>query len=148
MFFNQVDFTKNPFWKYLLGSFVVIIFSFIGQAPLTYFIVEAGPMTSNADPMSLLRVLDKNLTVVFTFDSFCDGIFRILACSKIKLHEHSLSVTTSRSRSIGHRVFYAFFLWGSLSVVLIIGDYFISPESYEWNFNFKSFRYFLLLQLL
>ncbi len=45
MFLKQVDFSKNPFWKYLLGSFVIIIFSVIGQIPLTYFLIEAGPVS-------------------------------------------------------------------------------------------------------
>ena len=42
MFLKQVDYSENPFWKYLLGSFVIIIFSVIGQLPLNYVVIEAG----------------------------------------------------------------------------------------------------------
>ena len=148
MFFNQVDFTKNPFWKYLLGSFVVIIFSFIGQAPLTYYIVEAGPMTSNADPMSLLRDLDKNLQLFLLLIPFVAG-FLGLWLVVVKLHEITLRIiATSRSSIDWSRIFYAFFLWGIFSLVLIIGDYFFSPESYEWNFNAKAFGILFVIAVL
>ena len=61
MFLEQVDLSKNPFWKYILGSFVIIIFSVIGQLPLTYVLIESGSVIHGADPMYMLRNLDKNL---------------------------------------------------------------------------------------
>jgi hypothetical protein len=38
MFLEQAVAYKNPFWTYLLGSFIIIIFTFIGQLPLTFFL--------------------------------------------------------------------------------------------------------------
>ena len=139
MFLEQVDLSKNPFWKYILGSFVIIIFSVIGQLPLTYVLIESGPLSPGADPMDMLRNLDKNLQLFLLLIPFGVGLLGFWLVIK-KLNERSLlSVTTSRSKIDWSRVFYAFAIWGMFSIVLIVGDYFIAPDSYEWNFNAKSF---------
>jgi membrane protease YdiL (CAAX protease family) len=132
----------------LLGSFVIIIFSFIGQAPLTYFIMEADPMTSGADPMALIRDLDKNLQLFLLLTPFVIG-FLGLWLVVVKLHEITLrTIATSRARIDWSRLIYAFLLWGIFSFVLIVGDYFLSPESYEWNFNAKAFGILFIISVL
>ena len=145
MFLEQVDISKNPFWKYLLGSFVIIIFSVIGQLPLTYALVESGPVMPGTNPMDMFRNLDKNLQLFLLLIPFSVGLLGFWLVIK-KLNERTLlSVTTSRSKIDWSRVFYSFILWGSVSVVLIVGDYFISPDSYEWNFNIKSFAVLFII---
>ena len=130
MFLEQVDLSKNPFWKYILGSFVIIIFSVIGQLPLTYVLIESGSVIHGADPMYMLRNLDKNLQLFLLLIPFAVGLLGFWLVIK-KLNERSLlSVTTSRSKIDWSRVFYAFATWGMFSIVLIVGDYFIAPDSY------------------
>lgn len=145
MFLKQVDFSKNPFWKYLLGSFVIIIFSVIGQIPLTYFLIEAGPVSPGVDPMEMLRDLDKNLQLFLLLIPFALKLLGFWLVIR-KLHERSLlSVTSSRDKMDWSRVVYAFLFWGLVSIALIVGDYLFSPESYEWNFNIKSFALLFII---
>ena len=147
MFLEQVDLSKNPFWKYILGSFVIIIFSVIGQLPLTYVLIESGPVGSKADPMNMLHNLDKNLQLFLLLIPFAVGLLGFWLVIK-KLNERSLlSVTTSRSKIDWSRVFFSFAIWGMISVVLIVGDYIITPDSYEWNFNSKSFAILLVISV-
>jgi hypothetical protein len=51
MFLNQSLKYNNPFWMYLLGSFVIIIFNFLGQLPLTFAIMQEGVASPGIDPM-------------------------------------------------------------------------------------------------
>jgi hypothetical protein len=73
MFLNQVLGYKNPFWMYLLGSFVVIIFTVIGQLPLTFFITSESISASGGDPIAALRNLDKNLQLLLLLVPFAVG---------------------------------------------------------------------------
>ena len=147
MFLNQVLGYKNPFWMYLLGSFVVIIFTVIGQLPLTFFITSANISASGGDPMVALRNLDKNLQLFLLLVPFAVGFLGLFLVVK-KIHERSLrSISTSRQSLDWKRIFYAFFIWGVFSIILIFGDYFIYPENYQWNFNFRSFVFLFLIAI-
>ena len=64
MFLNQALDHKNPFWMYLLGSFIIIIFVIIGQLPITFFITKESISVAGGDPMAALRSLDKNLQLI------------------------------------------------------------------------------------
>jgi hypothetical protein len=147
MFLNQVLGYKNPFWMYLLGSFVVIIFTVIGQLPLTFFITSASISASGGDPMVALRNLDKNLQLFLLLVPFAVGFLGLFLVVK-KMHERILrSISTSRQSLDWKRIFYAFFIWGVFSIILIFGDYFIYPENYQWNFNFRSFVFLFLIAI-
>ena len=147
MFLNQVLGYKNPFWMYLLGSFVVIIFTVIGQLPLTFFITSASISASGGDPMVALRNLDKNLQLFLLLVPFAVGFLGLFLVVK-KMHERSLrSISTSRQSLDWKRIFYAFFIWGVFSIILIFSDYFIYPENYQWNFNFRSFVFLFLIAI-
>jgi hypothetical protein len=147
MFLNQVSGFKNPFWMYLLGSFVIIIFTVIGQLPLTFFITNESILSSGGDPMLVLRSLDKNLQLFLLLIPFAVGFLGFFLVIK-KMHGRSLcSVSTSRESLDWKRIFYAFSVWGIFSMILIFGDYFIYPDDYQWNFNFRSFALLFLIAI-
>ena len=88
MFLEQVDIDKNPFWKYLLGSFVIIIFSVIGQLPLTYVLVESVPVIPGTNPMDMLRNLNKNLQLFLLLIPFSVGLLGFWLVIKKLMNEH------------------------------------------------------------
>ena len=148
MFLNQVLDYKNPFWMYLLGSFVIIIFVIIGQLPITFFITKESISASGGDPMAALRSLDKNLQLILLLIPFLVGFLGLFLVVK-KIHNRSLiSISTSRESLDWNRIIYAFSIWSLVSILLITGDYFLNPDSYEWNFNFKSFSLLLIISVL
>jgi len=148
MFLNQALDYKNPFWMYLLGSFVIIIFVIIGQLPITFFITKESISVAGGDPMAALRSLDKNLQLILLLIPFLVGFLGLFLVVK-KIHNRSLiSISTSRESLDWNRIIYAFSIWSLVSILLITGDYFLNPDSYEWNFNFKSFSLLLIISVL
>ena len=57
-------------------------------------------------------------------------------------------MTTSRTKIDWKRVFFSFFLWGSITTLLIFGLYFTQPENFVWNFNPEKFFIFLVLAVV
>ena len=148
MFLNQALGDKNPFWMYLLGSFVIIIFVIIGQLPITFFITKESISAAGGDPMVALRSLDKNLQLILLLIPFLVGFLGLFLVVK-KIHNRSLtSISTSRKSLDWNRIMYAFSVWSVVSILLIFGDYFFNPDSYEWNFNLKSFSLLLIISIL
>ena len=149
MFLKTAIYSKEPFWTYLLGSFIIIIFNVIGQLPLTYFIIENG-ISSNSvgNPMELLRSLDKNLQLFLLLIPFLVGFGGLWLVIK-KLHRRSLkSITTIREKIDWNRIIFTFTIWAGVSIVFIFGNYLLTPEFYEWNFNFKNFIILFIIAVL
>ena len=46
------------------------------------------------------------------------------------------------------RFFFSFFLWGSITTLMILALYFTQPENFAWNFNSDKFFTFLVLAII
>jgi membrane protease YdiL (CAAX protease family) len=56
------------------------------------------------------------------------------------VHRQSIrSLTTARMKIDWKRIFFAFFLWGGVTVALTFMDVLMRPENYEWNFDPTKF---------
>ena len=140
---------KDPFWMYLLGSFVVIIFNFIGQFPLTYYIIESNKFDlSSSDPLELLRKIESNLQLLLILIPFLFSFIGFWLIIK-KLHNSSLvRIATIRKKIDFNRIIFSFVLWGGLIIFMILFDYFIYPDDYKWNFKLKEFLIMLPIAFL
>lgn len=128
----------NAFWKYIIGSILVIIASTAGQLPLVIALavksVTEGtefPNTSN----EMMTYLDSNLTLFLMLISF---VFALLALYLVVKHFHKqpfVEVATSRKKLDWKRFFFSFGLWTLITVVITIATYYASPENYEVNFQ-------------
>lgn len=149
MFLRQSLNYNNPFWMFLLGSFVIIIFNVIGQLPLTFFIVQQGVEgVAGGDPMALLRTIDKNLQLFLLLIPFAIGFLGLWLVVR-KLHERSmLSITTYRESIDWQRSLYAFGVWATVTILLVVLDYTLSPEYYQWNFNPVKFSVLFIIAVL
>lgn len=145
MFLKQDTLNTNPFWKYLLGSFIVIIFSILGQLPLSLFITADAISEAGGDPMIALRNLDKNLQLFLILIPFVFGFLGLYLVIK-KLHNRNfVSITTSRSKVDWRRIIHSFILWGSITIIFISADFFINSEDYQINFKFEKFFILLII---
>lgn len=128
---------KQPFSWYLLGSFVIILFSFIGQIPMFFFLPDN--MGNVSDPMEIFNSLDSNLTLVLFLVPYLVAFLGFILVV-YRLHEQNLkNVTTSRSKIDWSRVVTGFVYWGIISLLLFVVDWFLFPDHFVWNFDLTSF---------
>jgi len=138
MFLEQGIKPENKFGKYLLGSVIIIVASFLGQIPLTAamtyksFVDKTPIPTDNA---SVLKIFDSNLTLFLVMISFA---FALAAVFYVVRHFHNqsiLSVTTSRKKVDIKRILFSFLLWAGFSIVSFLFIYFRSQEQFILNFK-------------
>lgn len=131
---------RLPFGWYLLGSIIVIIFSFMGQVPMLFFMSGDSLATSDPkNPMSVFDHLDPNLTLFLILFSFFIASLGFLFVLK-KMHKQSFtSVTTSRSSIDYNRFFFGFIFWAIISIFLVVVDYELAPQDFEIAFQLKPF---------
>jgi len=146
-FINQNK--KDPFWMYLLGSLVIIIFNFIGQFPLTYYIIEASKLdVISEDPFEILNKIDRNTRLFLILIPFLFSFFGLWLVVK-KLHKSSLKkIATIRQKIDFDRVFFSFFLWGILITLIVLFNFSLNPNDYEWNFKLNKFLVMLPIAIL
>ena len=131
---------RLPFAWYLLGSMIVIIFSFMGQVPMLFFLSEESNKTMDPkNPMSVFAHLDPNLTLFLILFSFFIAFLGFLFVL-LKVHKQSLvSLTTSRKTIDFNRFFFAFSFWAIASILFVGIDYYYFPQDYEVRFQLKPF---------
>jgi membrane protease YdiL (CAAX protease family) len=137
MFIEQGIKKENDFWKYIIGSAVIILASFVGQIPLTIAVVvkslKSGKMpTTNGE---ILSVLEPNLSLFLMMLSFVFAIAGIYLVVKYFHKQTFLSVTTSRSKVDWSRIIFSFLIWAAFTIISTLVMYYYSPEELVWNFK-------------
>ncbi|GEL12153.1 hypothetical protein SAMN05192550_3092 [Flavobacterium glycines] len=138
MFIEQGIRKENKFWKYLLGSTVIIAMSFIGQLPLVITVVAKTVLTGKSYPMTnegVMHFLDSNLTLFLLLLSFVFAFAGIYFVVKYFHKQTMLSVTTSRNKIDWNRILFSFGLWSLISVASVLIYTFINPELYLLDFK-------------
>ena len=147
MFLWDKSYNLKGFWYYILGSFILIFFSIIGQLTMIPFLPTELP-SPDADPMDLFKGIESNLRLfllLLTFVAVVPGIWLVVK----KLHDLPLmSVLSSRKKIDFERVKYSFVLWGTTVVAFVLLEYFLNPESYLFNFKVKEFLILAAIAIL
>ena len=146
-FITDFSTDKRPFGFYLTGSLVVILFSFLGKAPM--FLFFSAETSSSSNPFNYFSHLDSNLTLLLFLIPSLIAFFGFLFVIKY-IHKQSLkSVTTVRKHIDVKRIIFGFSFWGILSVLVFGASLIISPENYQWNFELHPFlTMFIIASLL
>ena len=144
MFIKQAFKVQHNFWRYLVGSVIIIVASTIGQLPLLGAVVykgfEDGMNLGSLDESSIYTMLEPNLFLFLVLLSFVVGFIGLYFVVKY-LHKQTMtSIATSRVKLDWKRIWFAFIFWGIISSALVLVDYFfLSPENYVFNFEPKRF---------
>lgn len=134
---------KRPFGWYLLGSMVIILFSFFGQIPMFFFTDTASYSANN--PLSMFSHLDSNLLFLLLLIPYITAFFGFLWIIR-KFHEQSLtSLTTARSAIDIQRILFGFIFWATVSCLVFALMFWLNPSDYQWNFKLQPFLIMLFI---
>ena len=147
MFLWDKSYKLKNFWYYILGSFILILFSTIGQLPMIPFLPSELP-TPDADPMDIFKTIPSNLRLFLLLLSFLfvlPGIWLVVK----KLHDLPImSVLSSRKKIYLERVLYSFMIWGTVVSAFMFLEYSLNPENYVFNFKVKEFLILAVVAIL
>ena len=147
MFLWDKSYNLKNFWYYILGSFILILFSTIGQLPMIPFLPSELP-SPDADPMDIFKTIPSNLRLFLLLLSFAfvlPGIWLVVK----KLHDLPImSIISSRKKIDLGRVLYSFMLWGTVVSIFVFLEYSLNPENYVFNFKVKEFLILAVIAIL
>ncbi|HNP33898.1 MAG TPA: CPBP family intramembrane metalloprotease [Flavobacterium sp.] len=138
MFLENGFLPQNKFWKYLVGSIIIIFASTIGQLPLLIAIAIKSIKTGKPFPMTetgMMTYLSLNTTLFLILFSFVVAFIAIILVVKYFHRQTFLSVTTSRKKTDWKRILFSFSLWGLFTAGTTFIMYYVSPEDFVWNFK-------------
>lgn len=152
MFIEQGIKPENKFWKYIVGSLVVILISSFGQIPLMIGIFAKsfsdGKGMPQLDEKSLMTYLEPNLTLFLIMLSFVFAMFGIYIVVKNIHKQTMLSVTTSRAKVDWSRILFSFTIWSLFTIISTAILYYSSPESFVMNFKLVPFLILVIIGTL
>ena len=138
MFLWDKSYKLKNFWYYILGSFIIILFSTFGQIPLMFYLPSEIP-SPDSNPMDILKGIPSNLRLFLILISSAITIPGILL-TVTKLHDLPfISVITGRKKIDFERILYSFMIWGTAISSLVFLDYSLNPDDYQVNFKIKEF---------
>ena len=148
-FLEQIPTPKKSFSVYLKGFLVFIFFHFVGQIPLSLYLISMSHSTEDfSDQFDLLSKLPSNTSLFLLLLPFVITL-PFIYWVVTRLHGRSFtSLITSRNKTDFKRILFSFLWWGGISAALIIVDYSLSPEHYEWNFKPLDFFILFLISIV
>lgn len=148
MFLEQGVTPQNHFYKYLIGSLIIIIAAFVGQVPMMVAVFFKAATDHKPVPMTnegLMHFFEPNTTLLLMLLSFVFALFGVFLVTK-KIHKQTIiSVTTARSKIDWKRVFFSFTLWAIVGIGTTLIEWFINPSHFE--INFKPIPFLILVSI-
>ena len=137
MFIEQGINKNNDFWKYILGSIIIIGAATLGQIPLSLVFINESLKTNKipTNTNEALQLLDSNLSLFLMMLSFVFGFVGLILVVKYFHKQSLLEITTSRKKVDWGRVFYSFTLWTLFTIASTIIIYYMNSGTLVWNFK-------------
>lgn len=130
-------------WKYLF-----LPTGFIGLMVVNYILTINSPVSVEDAMQQMIEQWGANTVLVIALLPLAFGLFVVLGWTKL-IHPQSItSLTTSRKKIDWKRIFFAFSLWGGVTILLTLIDIYASPEHYVFNFNLEKFIPLALIAIL
>jgi len=138
MFIEQGVKSENTFAKYIVGSIMTIVASFIGQMPFIAaleFDAAKNGVTYPKDETGIMTYFDSNITLFLILIPFVFSMIGLLVIVRYLHNQTILSVTTARDKVDWGRIFFSFSVWSALTVGLTLLSYYNNPVDFVINFK-------------
>ena len=130
-------------WKYLF-----LPMGFISLMAFNYVATMSSPVSVEDMTADMIRTFGANTVLVMLLLPLVLGLPIVLGWTKF-IHPQSIrSLTTSRKKVDWARVWFAFILWGLLTLGLTGLDIWLSPGDYVWNFRWDAFWKLAVIAIL
>ena len=152
MYIAQTYKVLHDFWRYIVGTLIIVMALIIGQIPFTvaaYFKAnDEGLSVFGMTENQMLSLLESNTNLFLMLLSFAVGLVAILLVAK-GLHKQSTRLlTTARPKIDWKRIWFAFFFWAIVSVGMTLLGIYLSPEDYQWNFQLEPFLILVVIAVI
>lgn len=147
-YIQQAYNSKLEFWKYLI--YAGLFFGFMALNFIGLMVLESLDPNFDIEQLMKDQIAAKGASrfLLENLIPFAIGLITLLIWVKF-IHKQTITaLTTSRSKIDWKRVSFAFLLWGFITTFFLILDYKMSPEDYEWNFNFDKFLMLAIIGVL
>lgn len=130
-------------WKYW-----IIPMGFIAFMVFNYVSTLLSPIPIEDMMQGLIAQLGSNVVLILLLAPLAIGLIVVLGWTKL-IHEQSItSLTTARAKIDWKRVFFAFFLWGLVTIVMTLLLVYLSPEDFVLNFELQPFLILVLIGIV
>ncbi|CAM3939523.1 CPBP family intramembrane glutamic endopeptidase [Flavobacterium sinopsychrotolerans] len=151
MFIEQGLKSENKFWKYILGSVIIIFASLLGQIPLLVTLLYETFVNGKPYPSSneaIMRFFEPNFTLFLIMISFVFIMLGIILVVRYLHHQTILSVTTSRDKVDWNRIVFSFLIWAAFTIVSTLLFYYYNPSDFVINFKPVPFAILALIGIV
>ncbi|MEQ8419663.1 MAG: CPBP family intramembrane glutamic endopeptidase [Arenibacter algicola] len=142
MYIEQGFKGNHESWRYLVGVLIIFIgWQLLGSIPLLGVIIvkSLGGETFPSDVAGMSKMVGSNLFLFLMLISFVFGLLATFLTVKFVHRQSIVSLTTSRKKIDWKRIFFAFGLWGLITILITGLDIILSPKDYVFNFNLLPF---------
>ncbi|MEA1786273.1 CPBP family intramembrane glutamic endopeptidase [Arenibacter sp. GZD96] len=147
MYIEQVYKGLTDSWRYVVSIILIFVgWQVFGGLPLIAAVVlksDSLAVLASGDLGLMAQTLGSNLFLFFMLLSFVIGLVFLLIAIKFVHKQPFLALTTSRKKIDWKRIFFAFALWGMVSIALTAIGIYLAPEDYV--FNFEPIPFFILV---
>lgn len=129
-----------------LGLYLPLPLGFIGLMLWNY--ISSLDMDTNEVIHQTIKLIGVNGTFLILIAPLAIGLGIVFFWTKFIQNLDIRELTTSRNKVDWKRIFFSFFLWGSITSIMIVAAYFITPEHFVWNFKLDKFIIFAILAII
>ncbi|WP_130735643.1 CPBP family intramembrane glutamic endopeptidase [Flavobacterium sp. J27] len=141
MYLEQVKtFKTHPFLYFILPILFTLL---IGVNYIFSMDVDTNDVIAQT-----IDSIGVNATFVLMIIPLSLGLFFVWFWVKVVQQQSITSLTTSRAKVDFKRIFFSFFLWGSITAIMTYVAYIAQPENFVFNFKLEKFAVFFVLAII